>query len=140
MMTMINTRSILLSLTFGVALFIGCKDPDPEPEVLACSGECECIPEENTCSCLGGTDCVIDGETVQSGRTSDLIFPVDELIAWISRICTLEPGDLIFTGTPSGVGQGRTPPRFLRPGMVVETAIEGVGSMRNPVVAAPAYA
>ncbi len=76
--------------------------------------------------------CVIDGETVQSGRTSDLIFPVAELIAWISRICTLEPGDLIFTGTPSGVGQGRKPPRFLRPGMVVETSIEGVGTDAQP--------
>ncbi len=84
--------------------------------------------------------CAIDGEVVQSGRTSDLIFPVAELIAWVSRICTLEPGDLIFTGTPSGVGQGRKPPRFLHPGMIVETSIEGIGSMRNAVVAGPAYA
>jgi 2-keto-4-pentenoate hydratase/2-oxohepta-3-ene-1,7-dioic acid hydratase in catechol pathway len=64
---------------------------------------------------------------------------VPALIAWISRICTLAPGDLIFTGTPSGVGQGRKPPRFLRPGMVVETSIEGVGAMRNAVAAGPAY-
>ena len=78
--------------------------------------------------------CRIDGEEVQSSRTNDLIFPVPELIAWISRICTLEPGDLIFTGTPGGVGDSRQPPRYLHPGNVVETEIEGVGVMRNRVV------
>ncbi len=78
--------------------------------------------------------CRIDGEEVQSSRTNDLIFPVSELIAWISRICTLEAGDLIFTGTPGGVGDSRQPPRYLRPGNVVETEIEGVGVMRNRVV------
>ena len=81
----------------------------------------------------------VDGETVQSSRTADLIFPVTQLIAWISRICTLEPGDLIFTGTPSGVGDGRKPPRYLGPGMVVETEVEGVGIMRNTCVAGPDY-
>ena len=55
----------------------------------------------------------LDGEVMQSSRTDDLIFPVAELIAWISRICTLEAGDLIFTGTPSGVGDSREPPRYL---------------------------
>ena len=78
--------------------------------------------------------CRIDGEEVQSSRTNDLIFSVSELIAWTSRICTLEPGDLIFTGTPGGVGDSRQPPRYLRPGNVVETEIEGVGVMRNRVV------
>ena len=82
----------------------------------------------------------VDGETVQSSRTGDLIFPVVQLIAWISRICTLEPGDLIFTGTPSGVGDGRKPPRYLGPGMVVETEVEGVGVMRNTCVTGPEYA
>jgi 2-keto-4-pentenoate hydratase/2-oxohepta-3-ene-1,7-dioic acid hydratase in catechol pathway len=77
--------------------------------------------------------CRIDGEEVQSSRTSDFIFPVPELIAWISRICTLEPGDLIFTGTPGGVGDSRKPPRYLAPGNVVETEIEGVGLMRNRI-------
>jgi len=84
--------------------------------------------------------CRVDGEVVQSSRTSDLIFPVPELIAWISRICTLEAGDLIYTGTPSGVGDSRQPPRYLVPGNVVETEVEGVGVMRNPVVAGPDYA
>ena len=82
----------------------------------------------------------LDGEVMQSSRTNDLIFPVAELIAWISRICTLEAGDLIFTGTPSGVGDSREPPRYLGPGNVVETEIEGIGVMRNPVVAGPSYA
>lgn len=84
--------------------------------------------------------CTLDGETVQASRTSDLIFPVPELIAWISRVSTLEPGDLIFTGTPAGVGDSRRPPRYLGPGSVVETAIEGVGRMRNTCVAGPQYA
>jgi 2-keto-4-pentenoate hydratase/2-oxohepta-3-ene-1,7-dioic acid hydratase in catechol pathway len=83
--------------------------------------------------------CRLDGETVQSSRTGDLIFPVPALIAWLSRICTLEPGDLVYTGTPAGVGDGRKPPRYLAPGNVVETEIEGVGSMRNTCVAGPAY-
>ena len=83
--------------------------------------------------------CAVDGETVQSSRTGDLIFPVSELIAWVSRICTLEPGDLVFTGTPSGVGDGRKPPRYLAPGMVVTTELEGVGIMRNTCVPGPPY-
>jgi 2-keto-4-pentenoate hydratase/2-oxohepta-3-ene-1,7-dioic acid hydratase in catechol pathway len=84
-------------------------------------------------------ECRVDGEVVQSSRTSDLIFPVPELIAWISRVCTLEAGDLIYTGTPSGVGDSRQPPRYLGAGSVVETEIEGAGTMRNPVVAGPSY-
>jgi 2,4-didehydro-3-deoxy-L-rhamnonate hydrolase len=84
-------------------------------------------------------ECRVDGEVVQSSRTSDLIFAVPELIAWISRVCTLEAGDLIYTGTPSGVGDSRQPPRYLGAGNVVETEVEGVGAMRNPVVAGPDY-
>jgi 2-keto-4-pentenoate hydratase/2-oxohepta-3-ene-1,7-dioic acid hydratase in catechol pathway len=84
-------------------------------------------------------ECRVDGEVVQSSRTSDLIFPVPALIAWISRVCTLEPGDLVFTGTPSGVGDSRQPPRYLGPGNVVETEVEGVGVMRNRVAAGPSY-
>ena len=75
--------------------------------------------------------CLLDGEDVQSGRTSDMIFSVSELVAWASRVCTLGPGDLIFTGTPAGVGVSRDPPRYLRPGNVVETEIEGIGTIRN---------
>jgi 2,4-didehydro-3-deoxy-L-rhamnonate hydrolase len=78
--------------------------------------------------------CVVDGEEVQSSRTSDLIFPIAELIEFVSLWATLEPGDLIFTGTPGGVGDSREPPRYLRPGNVVETEIEGLGTMRNACV------
>jgi 2,4-didehydro-3-deoxy-L-rhamnonate hydrolase len=73
--------------------------------------------------------CEVDGERMQDARTSDLIFPVPELIAYLSSICTLEPGDLIFTGTPGGVGAGRG--RFLRPGEVVVSGAEGIGGLRN---------
>lgn len=78
--------------------------------------------------------CAIDGETVQDGRTSDLIFPVPTLVAKLSRIITLYPGDLIFTGTPSGVGLGRTPQRFLKNGERLETWIEGIGTLRQSFV------
>lgn len=81
-----------------------------------------------------GLTCTINGETKQDGRTNDLIFAVPELISRLSDVCTLEPGDLIFTGTPSGVGQARKPPEFLRPGDVVESTVEGIGSLRNTAV------
>lgn len=75
------------------------------------------------------------GEVLQQGRTSDLVFAVPELIARLSAVCRLLPGDLIFTGTPSGVGGSRTPPRFLAPGDVLTSWVEGVGRLRNPMVA-----
>jgi 2,4-didehydro-3-deoxy-L-rhamnonate hydrolase len=75
--------------------------------------------------------CRVNGEEVQKGRTSDMIFSVPELIARLSQVVTLRPGDLIFTGTPSGVGAARTPPRFLRPGDVLTSYIQGVGEMRH---------
>ena len=83
--------------------------------------------------------CWIDDEQVQSGRTSDCIFSVAELISWVSQICTLETGDLIFTGTPPGVGYIQTPPRFLRPGQVLRTEIESIGALVNRCVAGPPY-
>jgi 2-keto-4-pentenoate hydratase/2-oxohepta-3-ene-1,7-dioic acid hydratase in catechol pathway len=70
--------------------------------------------------------CTINGEVMQAGRTRDLIFSVPELIAKISAITPFLPGDVIFTGTPSGVGAGRTPPRFLRANDVVESHLVGV--------------
>ena len=76
----------------------------------------------------------IDGETAQDSRTSDFIFSIPELIEWLTRYVTLETGDLIFTGTPEGVGMAEDPPRYLAPGMVVGTEIEGLGSMLNPCV------
>lgn len=86
-----------------------------------------------------GVRCWIDGEEVQNGRTGDCIFTVAELVVWASQICTLEPGDMIFTGTPSGVGYIRVPPRFLRPGMLLETEVESIGRMSNRCVEGPRY-
>lgn len=83
-----------------------------------------------------GIECRVDGELVQSARTSDMIFPVAELIAFLSAVCTLEPGDLVFTGTPAGVGSTRSPRRYLKPGEVIESTIEGIGTMVNRCVAA----
>ena len=82
--------------------------------------------------------CEVDGEVMQEGRTSDLLFGPEELVAYISTIVTLEPGDLVATGTPSGVGFGRSPQVFLRPGQVVRTAIEGIGELVNECTAPPA--
>ncbi len=86
---------------------------------------------------VGGVDpgdllveCYVNGERRQSSSTRNFIFPVPELVSFVSRIMTLHPGDVIATGTPPGVGP-------LRPGDVVEVVIEGVGRLRNPVVLAP---
>jgi len=78
----------------------------------------------------------VNGELRQESNTSDLIFPIPRLIAYLSRLITLEPGDIIITGTPSGVGAAMKPPRFLKPGDVVECEIEGIGVLRNPIVSA----
>ena len=77
----------------------------------------------------------ISGEVMQHSNTSDLIFDVPALVEWVTRYVTFQPGDLVWTGTPGGVGEARDPQRFLRAGDVVETEIEGIGTMRNPVVA-----
>jgi 2-keto-4-pentenoate hydratase/2-oxohepta-3-ene-1,7-dioic acid hydratase in catechol pathway len=80
----------------------------------------------------------VNGELKQDGHTADMIYPVDAIVEWLSKGMTLLPGMLIATGTPDGVGFARTPPEFLRPGDVMETEIEGVGLLRNNVVAASA--
>jgi 2-keto-4-pentenoate hydratase/2-oxohepta-3-ene-1,7-dioic acid hydratase in catechol pathway len=77
----------------------------------------------------------LNGQTMQDSSTRQLIFGVDELIAYLSQVFTLEPGDLIFTGTPPGVGMARKPPVWLKPGDVVEVEIDHLGTLRNPVVA-----
>jgi 2,4-didehydro-3-deoxy-L-rhamnonate hydrolase len=84
--------------------------------------------------------CTLDGELMQQSRTSDLIFPVPELIARLSAVCPLLPGDLIFTGTPAGVGAFRKPPIFLQPGQELTSWVEGIGELRNPTVEAPVNA
>jgi len=80
----------------------------------------------------------VDGERMQSGSTSTLIFRVPHLVAYCSRFMTLQPGDIISTGTPPGVGMGHKPPRFLHGGEVVTLGIEGLGSQRSKVLPAVA--
>jgi len=77
----------------------------------------------------------LNGQQMQSSNTSQLIFRIDQLIAYLSRIFPLEPGDLIFTGTPPGVGFTRKPPIYLKAGDVCEVMIEGLGVLRNPCLA-----
>ena len=76
----------------------------------------------------------LSGVEMQRTSTNDLIFGVPALVEWLSRFITFQPGDLIWTGTPGGVGEAQQPPRFLRAGDIVETEIPGIGCMRNPVV------
>ena len=76
--------------------------------------------------------CRLNGQTMQDSCTDKLIFPVAELIAYVSSVATLKPGDLLFTGTPPGVGMAREPAVFLKPGDQVEVEVEGVGVLRQP--------
>jgi 2,4-didehydro-3-deoxy-L-rhamnonate hydrolase len=99
--------------TFGpVGPFVVTPDELPDPDDLAIR-------------------CEVNGEVMQNARTKQLIFPVAEIVARLSQLCILLPGDLIFTGTPAGVGSMRKPPRFLSPGDVIVTEIEGLGRMEN---------
>jgi len=91
-----------------------CRDEVPDPHAL-------------------GIRLRLNGETMQDSSTSQLIFRVEEVIAYLSKIFTLEPGDLIFTGTPPGVGMARKPPVWLKPGDVTEGEIDGLGTLRNTV-------
>lgn len=75
--------------------------------------------------------CALNGEPMQDARTSEMIFSVPELVERLSAIATLHPGDLIFTGTPGGVGGARTPPRFLAPGDELVSRVEGLGALRT---------
>jgi len=78
---------------------------------------------------------IIGAEVLQHSNTRELIFRVPELVAWLSSVVTLEPGDVVATGTPSGVGFARRPPRFLKAGDEVVVTVEGIGELRNPVAA-----
>ncbi len=80
---------------------------------------------------------VINGEVLQDSNTKNLIFKIPELVAYLSSVFTLEPGDIVSTGTPSGVGAARKPPRWLRAGDDVRVLIPAIGELRNPVIAEP---
>ena len=82
-----------------------------------------------------GIRCILNGTTVQESNTSQLIFNVQQLVAYLSHIFTLKPGDLIFTGTTGGVGMGRTPQLWLKPGDRVVCEVDEIGRLENPVVA-----
>lgn len=79
----------------------------------------------------------VNGETVQDGASNTMVFGVAHLIHHLSQFMTLHPGDVISTGTPPGVGMGQKPPRYLKPGDVIELGIEGLGSQRQDVIADP---
>jgi 2-keto-4-pentenoate hydratase/2-oxohepta-3-ene-1,7-dioic acid hydratase in catechol pathway len=100
--------------TFGpTGPYLVTADGLPDPDALALTG-------------------VVSGEVMQEANTNDLIFDVPALVVWLSRYITFQPGDLVWTGTPGGVGEARG--RFLRDGDIIETTIEGIGTMRNPVI------
>src|SRR5712672_4393398 len=77
---------------------------------------------------------IVDGKVMQSGTTAEMVFSIPELIAFTSRHVTLRPGDLILTGTPDGVGIGRTPRIYMKPGALLTTWVEGIGSITNKIV------
>ena len=81
-----------------------------------------------------GIRCILNGQTVQDSNTEQLIFKIDQLIGYLSRVVTLQPGDLIFTGTPPGVGMARRPQLWLRAGDTVVCEVDGIGRLENPVV------
>jgi 2,4-didehydro-3-deoxy-L-rhamnonate hydrolase len=82
-----------------------------------------------------GIRAILNGETVQESTTANMVFGVAEVIAYVTRTITLEPGDLIATGTPAGVGAFRTPPLFMHPGDEITIEIDSIGSLTNPVAA-----
>ncbi|MEI8405624.1 MAG: fumarylacetoacetate hydrolase family protein, partial [Actinomycetes bacterium] len=81
-----------------------------------------------------GLGCSIDGVQVQDARSSDMIIKIPELLTILSGIITLEPGDLLYTGCPAGVGMGKNPPTYLKAGQELGTWVEGVGEMRHTMV------
>jgi 2,4-didehydro-3-deoxy-L-rhamnonate hydrolase len=97
----------------GPSLVTSDELPDPDDLAIACS---------------------LNGEVVQQSRTSDMVFSVPRLVAELSGILPLLPGDVVFTGTPAGIGAVRKPPRFLQAGDVLTSTIEGIGALRNRCV------
>ena len=94
------------------------------------------ITDTATLSSRGNLEmtCRVSGEVMQHTQTDDMIFEIPDIIAYLSGICELFAGDVIYTGTPSGVGAGRTPQRFLRRGDIIETTIENLGTLRNTCI------
>ena len=99
-------------------------------------GPCLVTPDETGDAGRLRICCRVSGVTKQDANTDQMIFDIPTVIADISQILTLEPGDVISTGTPAGVALGRNPPEWLKPGDVMETEIERIGCLRNRMVAA----
>lgn len=99
------------------------------------AGPCLVTPEEVGNAADLEIRCEVEGQVMQRSRTSDLLFTPADIVAYVSQFTTLEPGDLIATGTPGGVGAARTPKVFLQPGQVVRTVVEGLGECVNTCVA-----
>ena len=99
------------------------------------AGPCLVTPDEVGDAADLEIGCSVDGETKQLARTSDLLFKPADVVAYISQVITLRPGDLLLTGTTGGVGHVRKPPEFLQPGQVLRTWIEGLGELVNHIVA-----
>lgn len=89
------------------------------------------IPDPNKLA----ISCEVNGVRYQDSNTSDMVFSVAQLVSYLSSVVEIRPGDIMYTGSPHGVGQGQKPPRFLQAGDVLETTIEGLGSLRNVGVA-----
>jgi len=100
-------------------------------------GPCLVTPDELSDPSDLELGCELNGDSVQRGRSANMVFSVPEVVAYLSGIVTLLPGDVIFTGTPAGVGAGRRPPRFLRPGDVLRSWVEGIGAITQTFVAEP---
>jgi 2,4-didehydro-3-deoxy-L-rhamnonate hydrolase len=83
--------------------------------------------------------CSVAGRVLQKGRTGQMVFSVSQLIAQISEVCPMLPGDVVFTGTPPGVGMARKPQEFLQPGTTLVSEIEGIGRLVNPIIAGDGY-
>lgn len=101
---------------------------------------CPVGPWITTADELGGADDLaiglsVNGETLQDSRTSELVFGVPEIVSFCSRVATLNPGDLILTGTPHGTGFGLDPKRYLRPGDEIVAWVDGIGELHNPIAA-----
>ena len=109
------TRGKALDTFAPMGPWIVTADEIPDPQVL-------------------GIRCAVNGETRQDDTTANMVFPVAQIIAFITEAITLEPGDVIYTGTPPGIGHGRTPPSYLQPGDRVRVEIDHIGAIENRIV------
>jgi 2-keto-4-pentenoate hydratase/2-oxohepta-3-ene-1,7-dioic acid hydratase in catechol pathway len=104
-------------------------------DTFAPMGPCLVTPDEIPDPANLGLRTLVNGRVLQDGSTRDWVFPLPRLLSFLSSVMTLEPGDIVSTGTPAGVGYFRKPPAFLQPGDVVTLEVDGIGRLENPVIA-----